>query len=39
MMIAFKMLDNGVANSQSSDAGRETQTNTLLTGSRPGEGA
>ena len=30
---------NGIANSQSSDAGRETENTTLLTGSRPGEGA
>jgi len=30
---------NGVSNSQSPDAGRETQDTTLLTGARPGEGA
>ena len=30
---------NGIANSQSPDAGRETENTTLLTGSRPGEGA
>lgn len=30
---------NGVANSQSPDAGRETENTTLLTGARPGEGA
>ena len=30
---------NGVTNSQSPDAGRETQDTTLLTGARPGEGA
>jgi hypothetical protein len=30
---------NGIANSQSPDAGRETVDTTLLTGARPGEGA
>jgi hypothetical protein len=30
---------NGIANSQSPDAGRETENTTLLTGARPGEGA
>jgi hypothetical protein len=30
---------NGIVNSQNPDAGRETQDTTLLTGSRPGEGA
>ena len=30
---------NGIVNSQSPDAGRETENTTLLTGARPGEGA
>ena len=30
---------NGIGNSQSPDAGRETQDTTLVTGARPGEGA